>query len=101
MKQSQLFTKILKEAPKDEKSTNSQLLIRAGFIEKLAAGIYSYLPLGLRVLRNIERVIQEEMNKMGGQEVLLPALHPKENWVKTGRWQEPEMFKLKSRSGKE
>jgi len=101
MRQSQLFTKILKEAPKDEQSVNSQFLIRACFIEKLAAGIYSYLPLGLKVLKKIENIIREEMNEIGGQEVLLPALHPKENWLKTNRWQAQEMFKLKSRAGKD
>jgi prolyl-tRNA synthetase len=101
MRQSQLFTKISREAPKDEQSVNSQLLIRAGFVEKLAAGIYSYLPLGLRVLKKIENIIREEMNEIGGQEVLLPALHPKANWLKTNRWQTPEMFKLKSRAGKD
>lgn len=101
MKQSLLFTKTQKETPKDEKSINSQLLIRAGFIDKLMAGVYSYLPLGLLVLKKIENIIREEMNKISGQEVLLPALHPKENWLKTGRWNYPEMFKLKNRSGKD
>ncbi len=101
MKQSQLFTKTIKEAPKDEKSINAQLLARAGFIEKLMSGVYSYLPLGFLVLKKIERVIREEINNIGGQEVLLPALHPKSNWEQTNRWQCEEMFKLKSRSGKD
>jgi prolyl-tRNA synthetase len=101
MKQSQLFTKILREAPKDEKSINSQLLIRAGFVDKLMAGVYSYLPLGLRVLKKIENIIREEMNNIDGQEILMPMLLPKENWEKTDRWKYHEMFKLKNRSEKE
>ncbi|OHA20098.1 MAG: prolyl-tRNA synthetase [Candidatus Taylorbacteria bacterium RIFCSPHIGHO2_01_FULL_45_63] len=86
MKQSQLFTKTRKEAPKDEVSKNAELLIRAGFIHKEMAGVYSYLPLGLRVLKNIERIIREEMNALGGQEVLLTTLQNKESWQKTGRF---------------
>lgn len=101
MKQSQIFTKTSKEAPRDEKSINAQFLIRAGFVDKLMAGVYSYLPLGLRVLKKIENIIREEMNKIGGQEALFPALHPKENWQRTDRWRYPEMFKIKSRAGKE
>jgi len=101
MKQSQLFTKTLKEAPKDEKSINAKLLIRGGFVDKLMAGVFSYLPLGLLVLKKIENIIREEMKEIGGQEIWLPALHPKENWQKTNRWKYVEMFKLKNRTGKE
>jgi len=101
MRQSQLFTKVIKEVPKDERSKNAQLLIRAGFIDKLSAGVYSYLPLGFRVLKKIENIIREEMSAISGQEVFLPALHPKRNWEKTGRWNYKEMFKLKSRGGKD
>ncbi len=101
MYQSQLFTKTLKQAPRDEKSTNAQLLIRAGFIDKLMAGVYSYLPLGFLVLKKIEEIIRQEMNRIGGQEIFLPALHPKNNWQQTKRWECPEMFKLKNRKGKE
>ncbi|MBI2124018.1 MAG: prolyl-tRNA synthetase [Candidatus Wildermuthbacteria bacterium] len=86
MRQSQLFTKTLKDAPKDEESTNAKLLIRAGFVHKEMAGVYSFLPLGLRVLKNIENVIREEMDKVGGQEMFMPALQSKENWKQTGRW---------------
>ncbi len=96
MRQSKLFTKTRKSAPKDEVSTNAQLLIRAGYIHKEMAGVYSYLPLGLRVLNNIEQVIREEMNAIDGQELFLSALHPKENWEKTGRWTSLDvLFKLK------
>ncbi len=101
MKQSQLFTKTLKQAPKDETCLNAQLLIRAGFIDKLMAGVYTLLPLGLRVFKKIENIIREEMNAIGGQEVLLPSLHPKENWTKTKRWEVAEGFKVKSRFDKE
>lgn len=86
MRQSQLFTRTLKESPKDEVSLNAQLLIRAGFIDKLMSGVYSYLPLGLKVLRKIQNIVREEMDKINGQEVLMPALNPKENWELTGRW---------------
>ncbi|MBU3901417.1 prolyl-tRNA synthetase [Patescibacteria group bacterium] len=97
MKQSLLATKTLREAPKDEESQNAILLTRAGFIDKLAAGIYSFLPLGLAVLRKIENIIREEMVVIGGQEILMPALQPKENWDKTGRWNNFDaLLKLKA-----
>jgi len=83
---SQLFTKTEKQAPSDEVSLNAKLLIQAGFVDKLMAGVYSVLPLGLRVYKKIEQIIREEMNAIGGQELFLPSLQPKENWEKTGRW---------------
>jgi prolyl-tRNA synthetase len=86
MYQSKLFTKTRKDAPKDEVSKNAQLLIKAGFIHKEMAGVYSYLPLGLRVLNNINNIIREEMNALGGQEIFLTSLQEKENWAKTDRW---------------
>lgn len=86
MKQSQLFTKTRKEGPSDEVAKNAQLLIRAGYIHKEMAGAYVYLPLGLRVLNNICRVIREEMNAIGSQEMQLTALQSKETWEKSGRW---------------
>lgn len=86
MKQSQLFTKTRKEAPSDEVAKNAQLLIRAGYIHKEMAGAYVYLPLGLRVLNNINRIIREEMNAIGSQEVQLTTLQTKETWEKSGRW---------------
>lgn len=86
MKQSLLFTKTRKDAPKDETSKNAELLIRAGFIHKEMAGVYSFLPLGLRVLKKIEQVIREEMNAIGGQEIGLTALQSKDVWEKSGRW---------------
>ncbi len=87
MKQSQLFTKTLRDAPKDEVSLNAQLLIRAGYADKLMAGVYTLLPLGLRVMKKIENIIREEINAIGGQELYMPTLNPKENWEKTGRWE--------------
>jgi prolyl-tRNA synthetase len=102
MKQSQLFTKTTKNFPKDETSFNAQILIKAGFIDKLAAGIYSFLPLGQIVHEKIKNIIREEMNAIGGQEVLMPALIPKEHWDKTGRWDAIDvLFKLKGSDKKE
>lgn len=86
MYQSKLFSKTRKEAPKDEISKNAQLLIKAGFINKEMAGVYDYLPLGLRVLNKINNIIREEMNSLGSQEVFLTSLQEKENWEKTNRW---------------
>ncbi len=86
MRQSHLFTKTRREAPKDETSKNAQLLIRAGFIQKMQAGVYSYLPLGERVIEKIKTIIRDEMNAIGGQEVSLASLQEKEMWTKTGRW---------------
>ncbi len=86
MRQTQLFTKTRKEAPADEVSLNAQLLIRAGYIQKEMAGVYDYLPLGLRVLNKIQGIIREEINAIGGQEVLMTTLQDKAVWEKTGRW---------------
>jgi prolyl-tRNA synthetase len=102
MRQSKLFTKTQKEAPKDEVSINAQLLIRAGFIDKLMAGVYTLLPLGLRVMKKIENIIREEINAMGGQEIFMPSLQPKENWQKTGRWDAmDDLYKVKDSSDRE
>jgi len=102
MKQSQLFTRTLKEIPKDETSLNAQLLIRAGFIDKLGAGVYSFLPLGLKVLNKINDIIREEMNLVNGQEILMAALTPKEIWQTTDRWETFDaLFKLSGNDGKE
>jgi prolyl-tRNA synthetase len=100
MKQSQLFTKTQKNSPKDEVSINAQLLIRAGYIDKLMAGVYSMLPLGWRVMKKIENIIREEVEAIGGQEVFMPSLQPKENWDITGRWDllDEDMYKTKDES---
>jgi len=104
MRQTQLFTKTRREAPKDEVAKNAQLLIRAGFINKEMAGVYSYLPLGLRVLNKIVGVIREEINAIGGQEVSLTALQDKKNWEATNRWDDKVVdnwFKTALKNGTE
>lgn len=102
MRYSQLVSKTNPADPKDELTTNAKLLVRAGFINKLMAGVYSYLPLGLLVINKIEQIVREEMNAIGGQEIFLPALHPAENWKQTGGWESIDiLFKLKSRTGKD
>ena len=95
MRQSQFFLKTTKDIAKEEVSKNAQLLLRGGFVNQLMAGVYSYYPLGLRVLNKIENIVREEMNKIGGQEVLMPALQPREIWDATGRWDIDVLFKLK------
>ena len=87
MRYSKLFGKTTRQDPRDEASINAKLLIRGGFVRKELAGVYNYLPLGLRVLNKIAQIVREEMDKAGGQEILLSALQNKENWIKTGRWQ--------------
>lgn len=89
MRYSQLFTKSSKTTVQDQESANARLLGQAGFVDQLMAGVYSYLPLGLRVLQNIQRVIREELDMIGAQEILMPALHPAEPWKTTGRWTDP------------
>lgn len=102
MKQSQLFTKTRKDAPKDEVSKNAQLLIRAGYIHKEMAGVYAFLPLGLRVFNNIVSVIREEMNAIGGQELSMTALQDPAPWKASGRWDDKAIdvwFKTDLKSG--
>lgn len=101
MKQSKLFGKTRREVSQDEKSINAELLTKAGFIEKQMAGVYNYLPLGLRTYRKIENIIREEINAIDGQEILMPVLQAKELWQQTGRWQkmEPIMYQFKDHHG--
>ena len=104
MKQSQLFTKTKKESPADETSLNAELLIKAGFINKEMAGVYSYLPLGLRVIKKIENIIREEMNGIGGVEMKTSIIQSKEVWEKSGRWSDDivdNWFKTKLKNGTE
>ncbi len=97
MRYSKLFGKTIKDAPKDEVSINSKLLTRGGFIRREVAGVYNYLPLGIRVLNKIANIVREEMNAIGGQELLLSSLQNKESWEKTGRWGSFDaLFKLTS-----
>lgn len=104
MRQSQLFTKTRREAPSDEQAKNAQLLIRAGYVHKELAGVYSYLPLGLRTLNKIIGIIREEMNAIGGQELFMSALQDKELWSRTDRWDDEKVdnwFKTTLKSGGE
>lgn len=104
MRQSQLFTKTKKESPADEVSLNAELLIKAGFIDKEMAGVYSYLPLGLRVIKKIENIIREEMNAIGGQEVVLTSLQEKDTWEPTDQWSDDKVdvwFKTKLKNDTE
>ena len=102
MRQSKLFTKTRKEGPSDEVSKNAEFLIRGGFIHKEMAGVYSFLPLGLRVVKKIENIIREEMDKVGGQEILMSSFQPKENWEKTGRWESmDDLYKVSDSSDRQ
>lgn len=95
MLQSQLFTKISRHVSGDETCINAKLLTQAGYIDKQMAGVYSYLPLGWRVFRKIEQIIREEMDAVGGQEMEMTALQPKELWETTARWETPEQIMYK------
>lgn len=104
MRQSQLFTKTRKEAPADEVAKNAQLLIRAGFVHKVMAGVYAYTPLGLRVLENIKKIVREEMDAIGGQELIMTSLQAKELWESTDRWSDDNVdiwFKTALKDGNE
>jgi len=103
MRYSHLFIPTLKEAPGDAEAVSHKLMVRAGYVRQLAAGLYIYLPLGIRVMEKINRIIREEMNAIGGQEVTMPVLNPAELWQQTGRWDTigDEMFRLKDRGGRD
>jgi len=103
MRLSNLFMPTLREVPAEAEIPSHQLMLRAALMRKLASGIYNYLPLGLRVLRKIEEIVREEMNREGAQEILCSALLPSELWKESGRWEVfgPEMFKLIDRNGRE
>ncbi len=99
MKASQFFVSTLKEAPSDAEVVSHQLMMRAGFIKRLGAGIYSYMPMGLRVIRKVEAIIREEMNRAGAVELLMPVVQPAELWQESGRFQAygPELLRMKDR----
>ena len=99
MRVSQFFISTLKEAPSEAELTSHRLMLRAGYIRKLSSGLYTWMPLGLRVLRKVEAIVREEMNKSGGIELLMPAVQPAELWQETGRWEVfgPQMLKIKDR----
>ncbi len=99
MRASRFFISTLKEAPADADVVSQKLMLRAGMIKKLAAGIYNYMPMGLRSIRKIEAIIREEMNRAGAVELLMPVIQPAELWMETGRWQKygPELMRIKDR----
>jgi prolyl-tRNA synthetase len=103
MRTSRYLMATLKETPADAEVISHQLMLRAGFIRKLAAGLYTWLPMGLRVLRKVERIVREEMDKSGAQEVLMPAVQPAELWQESGRWSQygPELLRIKDRHERE
>ncbi|MCK5639792.1 MAG: proline--tRNA ligase [Gammaproteobacteria bacterium] len=103
MRTSRYLISTLKETPADAEVISHQLMLRAGLIRKLASGLYSWLPMGLRVLRKVENIVREEMNRAGGQEVLMPAVQPAELWEESGRWDQfgPELLRMHDRHNRE
>jgi prolyl-tRNA synthetase len=103
MRASRFFISTLKEAPSDAEIVSHKLMMRAGMIKRIGSGIYTYMPLGLRVIRKVEAIIREEMNKAGAIELLMPLVQPAELWQETGRWDKmgPELLRLKDRHGRD
>ena len=103
MRASRFFISTLKEAPSDAEIVSHQLMMRAGMIKRLGSGIYTYMPIGLRVIRKVEAIIREEMNSAGALELLMPVVQPAELWQETGRWDKmgPELMRVKDRHGRE
>lgn len=101
MRASQLFFPTLREVPADAEMTSHKLLLRAGFIRRVGAGIYNYLPLGYKVLKKIEKIVREEMDRQGAQELLMPAIVPAELYQETGRWELDVLFRLKDRNDRD
>ena len=99
MRSSQFFFTTLKEAPSDAEVVSHKLMLRAGYIKRLAAGVYTWMPIGLRVMRKVENIVREEMNRAGAVELLMPAVQPGELWQESGRWEQygPELLRLKDR----
>ncbi|MGH6609895.1 MAG: aminoacyl--tRNA ligase-related protein, partial [Burkholderiaceae bacterium] len=103
MKASQFFVSTLKEAPADAEVVSHRLMLRAGFVKRLGAGIYSYMPMGVRVIRKVEAIIRDEMNRAGAVELLMPVVQPAELWQESGRFQAygPELLRVKDRHGRD
>src|SRR5688572_25481740 len=99
MRVSQFFISTLKEAPTDAEVVSHKLMLRAGLIRRLTSGIYTWMPLGLRVLRKVEAIVREEMNRSGAIELSMPAVQPAELWQESGRWEQygPELLRFKDR----
>ncbi|MBW2631528.1 MAG: proline--tRNA ligase, partial [Deltaproteobacteria bacterium] len=103
MRYSEMFLPTTKETPSDAEIVSHQLMLRAGMIRKLAGGIYAYLPLGYRVIRKVENIVREEMNRAGAQEVFMPAVQPAELWMESGRWSMygKELLRVKDRHNRD
>ena len=103
MRASQYLIATLKETPSDAEVISHQLMLRAGMIRKLASGLYTWLPMGLKTLRKVEKIVRDEMNKSGAQEVLMPAIQPAELWQESGRWEMygPELLRVNDRHSRE
>ena len=103
MKMSQLFVQTLREFPADAEVVSHKMLVRAGYIRKLTNGVYTYLPLMWKVLKKVEKIVREEMDKAGAQEILMPIIQPKELWEESGRWSKygPELMRFKDRHDRE
>src|SRR4051812_30643818 len=103
MRASRFFVSTLKEAPSDAEIVSHQLMMRAGMIKRLGSGIYTYMPMGLRVIRKVEAIVKEEMNRAGAIELLMPVVQPAELWQETGRWEKygPELMRVKDRHGRD
>ncbi|HBC94046.1 MAG TPA: proline--tRNA ligase, partial [Pelotomaculum sp.] len=99
MRATELYAPTLREVPAEAEVVSHQLLLRAGFIRRTAAGVYTYLPLAVRVLKKIEQIVREEMDSQGGQEIMMPIIQPAELWQESGRWDVygPELFRLQDR----
>src|SRR5437667_7415062 len=96
---SQLFLPTLREPPADAEAVSHKLLVRGGFIRQVGAGLWTFLPLGWRIHQKIVQIVREEIDAIGGQEMLMPVMHPRELWKRTGRDQIDELFKLEDRKG--
>ena len=103
MRFSNMFIPTLRDVPADAEAVSHILMLRAGYVRQLASGLYIYLPLGWRVMNRINKIIREEMDAIGAQEISMPVLHPAEVWQQTGRWDAigDEMFRLKDRTGRD
>src|SRR6056300_1114133 len=103
MRTSNYLLSTLKETPSDAEVVSHQLMLRAGMVRKLASGLYTWLPMGLRVLRKVENIIRDEMDNAGAQEVLMPVVQPAELWEESGRWEKygPELLRLNDRHKRE
>src|SRR3954470_18450603 len=103
MRASRFFISTLKEAPSDAEIVSHKLMLRAGMIKRVGSGIYNYMPMGLRVIRKVEAIVREEMNRSGAVELLMPVVQPAELWQETGRWDKmgPELMRVKDRHGRD